>query len=153
MTTNTNWGQSVTAVVIKANKVLLARHTYGNAKNMLVIPGGYVMNNETPQDAVKREFLEEFNAIIEPKNILAVRFNMHDWYIVFSAKYISGEIKSDNNENNEALWLDINTALLRDDIPELTKTLIKCALKDERSFKKLPYEGNPKNGEVSLYGV
>ena len=26
---NTNWEQSVTAVVIKENKVLLARHTYG----------------------------------------------------------------------------------------------------------------------------
>lgn len=25
----TNWGQSVTGVVIKENKVLLARHTYG----------------------------------------------------------------------------------------------------------------------------
>lgn len=28
-TGNTNFGQSVTAVVIKDNKVLLARHTYG----------------------------------------------------------------------------------------------------------------------------
>lgn len=26
---NTNWGQSVTGVVINGGKVLLARHTYG----------------------------------------------------------------------------------------------------------------------------
>lgn len=26
---NTNWGQSVTGVVIREHKVLLARHTYG----------------------------------------------------------------------------------------------------------------------------
>lgn len=26
---NTNWGQSVAGVVIRDNKVLLARHTYG----------------------------------------------------------------------------------------------------------------------------
>ena len=39
---NTNWGQSVTAVLIKENKVLLARHTYGGGKRMLIIPGGYV---------------------------------------------------------------------------------------------------------------
>ena len=37
---NTNWGQSVAGVVMKDNKVLLARHTYGNG--MLIIPGGYV---------------------------------------------------------------------------------------------------------------
>lgn len=30
----TNWGQSVAGVVIKENKVLLARHTYGNGKGM-----------------------------------------------------------------------------------------------------------------------
>ncbi len=33
---NTNWGQSVTGVVIKEGKVLLARHTYGNGKGMLI---------------------------------------------------------------------------------------------------------------------
>ena len=37
---NTNWGQSVTGVVIKENKVLLARHTYGGGKGMLIVPGG-----------------------------------------------------------------------------------------------------------------
>ena len=39
---NTNWCQSVTAVVIKDNKVLLARHTYGAGSGKLIIPGGYV---------------------------------------------------------------------------------------------------------------
>ena len=39
---NTNWEQSVAGVVIEDNKVLLARHTYGNGKGMLIIPGGYV---------------------------------------------------------------------------------------------------------------
>ena len=31
-TENTNWGQSVTGVVIRDDKVLLARHTYGMEK-------------------------------------------------------------------------------------------------------------------------
>ena len=47
----TNWGQSVTGVVIRDNKVLLARHTYGGGKGMLIIPGGYENIGETPQDA------------------------------------------------------------------------------------------------------
>lgn len=34
----TNWGQSVTGVVIKENKVLLARHTYGGGKGLLIVP-------------------------------------------------------------------------------------------------------------------
>ena len=43
---NTNWGQSVTGIVINDGKVLLARHTYGNGKGMLIVPGGYVEYGE-----------------------------------------------------------------------------------------------------------
>ena len=75
----TNWGQSVTGVVIKDNKVLLARHTYGGGKGKLIIPGGYVNIGETPQDALVREFLEETHVTIKPINIIGIRFNMHDW--------------------------------------------------------------------------
>ena len=56
---NTNWCQSVTGVVIKDNKVLLARHTYGSGKGLYIVPGGYVEFGEMPQDAVKREIYEE----------------------------------------------------------------------------------------------
>ena len=37
---NTNWGQSVTGIVINKGKVLLARHTYGGGKGKLIVPGG-----------------------------------------------------------------------------------------------------------------
>lgn len=46
---NTNWGQSVTGVVIHKGKVLLARHTYGGGKGKLIIPGGYVEKNWKPK--------------------------------------------------------------------------------------------------------
>lgn len=150
---NTNWGQSVTGVVIKDNKVLLARHNYGYGKNMLIVPGGYVMNNETPQNALRREFLEEVNINVEPKDLIAIRFNIHDWYIAFYAEYISGEPKSDGYENSEVLWVDVNEALEREDVPDLTKKLIGCALRRENGFEEISYKGNLKNGDYSLYGI
>ena len=61
---NTCYKQSVTAVVIRAGKVLLARHTYGAGKNMLIVPGGYLNKGETPEHAVKREYLEETGVLI-----------------------------------------------------------------------------------------
>ena len=67
---NTNWCQSVTGVVIKDNKVLLARHTYGSGKGLYIVPGGYVEFGEMPQDAVKREIFEETQIVAEPKNII-----------------------------------------------------------------------------------
>lgn len=148
---NTNWCQSVTGIVIKDKKVLLVRHSYGNGKGMLIVPGGYVNINETPQDAVVREVFEETGVNVVPDRIVGIRLNLKDWYIAFAAGYISGEPVSDNIENSEALWLDISEALVRDDVPDLTKKLIQCALSD-LTFQEIPYEGNSKNGPYSLYG-
>lgn len=148
-----NWTQSVTGVVIRDNKVLLARHTYGIGKNKLIVPGGFVERNETPQEALKREYREEVHLVIEPKEILGIRFNMHDWYVAFYAEYVSGEAQSDHKENSEVLWVETAEAFSRSDIPDLTKKLIACALKRERGFKPIPYTGSTKNGPYSFYGI
>ena len=145
---NTNWCQSAAGVCIKDNKVLLVRHTYGAGKGKLIIPGGFVEYGESPQEAVKREFLEETGIMIEPKEIIGIRFNSHDWYIVFAAEYVSGTPVSDGDENSEVIWMDVSEALTRDDVPELTKIMIESAMK-EHKFVKMPYQGN--NPPYSLY--
>lgn len=147
----TNWCQSVTGIVIKDNQVLLVRHTYGNGNGKLIIPGGYVNWNETPQEAVKREIYEETKVIVEPDRIVGIRFNHRDWYIAFTTNYISGEPTPDGIENSEAVWMDISDVLIREDVPDLTKRLIECALSGQ-GFDQIPYQGNTKNGPYSLYG-
>lgn len=107
---DTNWSQSVTGIVIRDGKVLLARHTYGVGKGKLIVPGGYVQFNETPQDALKREFYEETKVVIEPKQILAIRFNAKDWYVAFAADYVSGDASSDHDENDMVVWMDVREA-------------------------------------------
>ena len=148
---NTNWSLSTAAVCIKDGKVLLARHTYGSGKGKLIIPGGYLENGELPQDAVKREYLEEVNVVIEPKEIIGIRFNAQCWYVVFYADYISGVAKSDHDENDEVVWMDTDEALERDDVPGLTKEMIKCAMNRDRGFVEIPYVG--KNPPYALYGI
>lgn len=150
---NTNWGQSVAGVVIRDGKVLLARHTYGSGSNMLIIPGGYVNYGETVQDALKREFLEETSVNVEPKEVIGVRFNMHDWYIVFRAEYISGVAASDNDENSEVLWLDVGEALSRDDVPMLTKKMIESAVSGNTGLRYEEYEGSTKYAPNALYCI
>lgn len=147
----TNWGQSVTGVVIKDNKVLLARHTYGGGAGLLIVPGGYVNADETPQDALVREYMEETKVAVKPLDIIGIRFNMHDWYIAFRAEYISGEATSDHEENSEVLWVDVEEALTREDVPELTKKLIESAVKKDTGLHKEEYNGSTKHGAYSLY--
>lgn len=149
---NTNWGQSVTGVVINEGKVLLGRHTYGGGKGMLIVPGGYVEYGETPQHALIREYLEETGITIEPESIIGIRFNMHDWYVAFRAKYVSGTPKSDNDENSEVLWMDVNEALVREDVPELTKKLIQSAIADDAGLHYTDYESTS-HPPFSLYCI
>lgn len=66
--------QSVTGIVIRDHKVLLARHTYGVGKNRLIVPGGYLEPGETPQEALRREYLEETSIVVEPKEVIGIRF-------------------------------------------------------------------------------
>ena len=150
---NTNWGQSVTGIVIKDGKVLLARHTYGGGQGKLIIPGGYVNVGETPQEALMREYMEETQVVIVPKDIIGIRFNMHDWYIAFRAEYVSGDPTSDHNENSEVVWMDVDEALCRDDVPELTKKLILSAVSKRDGLGYKEYQANTKHAPYSLYCI
>ena len=149
---HTNYGQSVTGVVIKDNKVLLARHTYGGGAGMLIIPGGYVEYGETPQDALIREYLEETGVTIKPGDVIGIRFNMHDWYVAFRADYVSGVPVSDGDENSEVVWVDVEEALCRDDVPDLTKALIKSAITKKSGLEKTEYDSKS-HPPFSLYSL
>ncbi|MDR0948842.1 MAG: GNAT family N-acetyltransferase [Lachnospiraceae bacterium] len=122
-----NYGQGVAAVVIRDGKVLVARHTYGVGKGRLIIPGGYCHVGESPQDALKREYMEETGIVIEAHEIISVRFNMHDWYVVFRADYVSGVERADGNEISEILWLTPQEIEEWDDVANLTKFNIQAA--------------------------
>lgn len=136
--------------MIHNGKVLLGRHTYGSGAGKLIIPGGYVEYGETPQKAIVREYLEETGVTIEPKEIIGIRFNMHDWYVVFRGNYICGTPRSDHDENSEVIWMDVNEALNRDDVATLTKELIKCAISEKEGLHLAEYESE-KHAPVSLY--
>lgn len=148
---NTNWGQSVTGVVIKDGRVLLGRHTYGGGKGLLIVPGGYVNIGETPQDALVREYQEETGVMVRPEEVIGIRFNMKDWYIAFRASYVSGEATSDNDENSEVIWLDVAEALEREDVPDLTKKLIESAMKEGKGLSLTEFQSSSKNAPQSLY--
>ena len=148
---NTNFTQSVTGVVIKDGCVLLARHTYGVGSGKLIIPGGYVNFEETPVDALVREYIEETGVTVKPIDVIGIRFNMHDWYVAFSCEYVSGDARSDNDENSEVIWLQIDEALAREDVPDLTKKLIESAISKRRGLSYKEFSSSAKYAPYSLY--
>lgn len=55
----------VAAIIKNNNKILIAKRGYGEFKGMYEFPGGKIELHEKPEDALKREILEELKVHIE----------------------------------------------------------------------------------------
>jgi mutator protein MutT len=120
----------VGGIVIKENKVLLVRHTYGSFKGKWIIPGGHVEAGENIDDAILREIKEETSIEAEVKNIISVRSivlpdGSSEIYIVFLLDYISGTPTPDNIENDAAEFFDIEKAIRDEKVVYLSRYLIE----------------------------
>lgn len=117
---------TVCGIVEIEGKVLLVRHTYGNAKDRILLPGGFVHENELPTVAVEREILEETGVVAKAKSIIAMQFKSEQWCAVFVMEYISGTPKSDKFENSEVLLLTPEEAIERNDITNMSREILKA---------------------------
>ena len=59
--------------------------------------------------------------------------------MVFEAEYIEGEAKSDGDENDLVVWMDVDEALNDETVPDLTKKMIQCAISG-KGFEEVSYE-------------
>lgn len=141
---------AVAGMMIKDDKVLLVRHTYGGAKDKLLIPGGHVEDGEMPESAVVREIEEETGIIAKVDKLMGMRFSVDNWYAVFTCDYIEGTPKSDGRENSEAVFMDIDKALERDDLTDTTRHLLYAYINGQ-FLKKSDYR--PSRYAEDEYGL
>lgn len=73
-------------------------------------PGGQVEEGEALDKAVCREVLEETGIVRQPIGITGVYYNVssHILSVVFNAKYISGQLKIQQEEIQEAMFIKLN---------------------------------------------
>lgn len=115
---------TVCGIVEINGKILFVRHTYGMAKDRILIPGGYVKENELPTAAAEREIFEETGIKSKAKSVMAIQFKPEQWCVVFIMEYLSGTPKSDGCENSEVLLLTADEAVKRDDITNMSREIL-----------------------------
>ncbi|MCM1165987.1 MAG: NUDIX domain-containing protein [Lachnospiraceae bacterium] len=120
-------------------KILLVRHTYGAAKDRILLPGGFVCEGELPDRAAEREILEETGVAARARSVFAVQFKTEQWCVVFEMDYIGGEPKSDGHENSEVLLLTAAEALARADLTNLSRELIGAYIDRKSALAKSGY--------------
>lgn len=130
-----NYSLSVGVIVIRNSEVLLVRHNYGSANGKYLNPGGYLKDNELPEEAAVREVLEETGVRVAPVGMIALRCQSGGWYMVLKADYIEGEPRADMSENDDAAFMDISEALSHPCVTDTAKTLIKAALANNHSSR------------------
>lgn len=130
---------TVCGIVEIGGKVLLVRHTYGSAKDRILLPGGFVQEGELATTAAERELFEETGITAKVKSLMAVQFKPEQWCAVFVMKHISGEPRSDGYENSEVLLLNPKEAIERCDITNMSRELLKAYCGDFNELCKSGY--------------
>ena len=121
---------TVCGLLLIDGRVLLVRHTYGTAKDRILLPGGYVQEGELPTVAVEREIFEETGVCAHADSLLAMQFKDDQWCAVFRMEYVEGKPHSDGHENSEVLLLPPEEAVERPDITNMSRAILKAYLKD-----------------------
>lgn len=125
---------SAAGLIVKDGHVLLVMVTYGANKGHWMLPGGFVDEGETCQEAAIREVEEETGLITKAKRLIGVRDGIrtlpsgteHGIYLIFEMEVTSGSICADGYEVAEARFIPIEEALRDPLVIDLTKEMIRA---------------------------
>lgn len=97
----------VAAIICKDGKILATQRGYGEWKGWWEFPGGKMEADEAPEDALKREILEELSAPIDIDRFLCtVEYDYPKFHLTMHCYLCT--LASDSwtlNEHEAALWL------------------------------------------------
>jgi mutator protein MutT len=102
------------AAILKDRQILLVRSlTSIRYSNHWSLPGGIIESGESPEEAARREALEETGIVCRIGKLLTTIENTEDRITVsiFQADYVSGEIVLEVHEIAEARWFKLEDAL------------------------------------------
>ena len=97
----------VAAVIVKNNMIFATQRGYGEFKGGWEFPGGKIEENETPEDALKREIFEELNASINvDRYVHTIEYDYPNFHLsmrCYLCSLVSDEIVL--LEHSAAKWL------------------------------------------------
>lgn len=103
---------TVDAIIQNSNSILLVKRSKDPYKNQFALPGGFVNEGETIEEAIKREVYEETSLEVHPIDILGVYSDPkrdprgHIMTVVFIVLIVRGN-PSAGDDAKEISWIPI----------------------------------------------
>ena len=101
----------VAAIIVKGDQVFATQRGYGDFKGWWEFPGGKIETGECPQDALKREIMEELEAEIAVGDLLeTVEWDYPAFHLTMHCFVCTLESESLHlNEHADSAWLTKDT--------------------------------------------
>ena len=124
------------------NKILMIRHKRGINKGYMNFPGGKKENNESMEDCVIRETLEETGVLIKnPQKIGYMEFPSMDFYVhIYKSTEFEGDLIIKEDEVN-AFWIDKKNIPLNE-MREADRNFVPDLLAGKHINRRYNYDEN-----------
>ncbi len=134
---NTNYNLGVGGAVIKDGKLLMVRRASRRGRGNWQIPGGFVEQDETMEQAVVREVEEEAGVTAEVVGVLGIRNrydedNGNSTYVIMALRPVSGEPTPDAHEVDMAAYFSLDEIDALEQVPPINREVARRALDTKR---------------------
>lgn len=153
MTGDKRWDVGAAAVVVQDGRVLMARHTYGVAKGLWVLPGGRARHDERLDQTALRELREETDIEGQVIDVAGLRTRVTERggvvFVLFRVQPTAGQAAleraaPDGTEVDRVAWFSAAeiAAMSDDEIFAPARNAALAALADRpglREDERFPY--------------
>ena len=134
---NTGYNLGVGGAVVHENRLLLVRRASRRGRGNWQVPGGFVEPEETIEQAVMREVMEESGVKTEVRGVLGIR-NRYDpdvdnsMYVVLLLNPMDINPQPDNHEVDRAGFFSLEEIRGLEQIPAINLEIAERALSTDR---------------------
>ena len=128
-------------LLIENHRVLLVSPNYGPAKGAWILPGGFIEEGETLEEAAARELLEETGQVARVLSPVYVRYRKkpQDVYWIFRVeRRAEAPLQAQAEELLGARFWDLEEALVSPDVRPMTRYFLLGALDPSKRLEPLP---------------
>jgi len=136
---NNGYNVGVGGAVVNDGRLLLVRRASRRGRGNWQVPGGFIEPEETIEQAVVREVVEEAGVTAEVQGVLGLR-NRYDpdtgnsLYIVLLLRPIRGEPTPDDHEVDRAGYFSLAEIQALEQVPPINLEIAKRALSEDRTL-------------------